>query len=290
VEDLLREADTALYNAKEQGRDRASLFNEALRDAVTTRLALESQLRPALERKEFEVWYQPEINLATGEVIAVEALLRWNHPSGEMYTADRFIDAAEEAGIIFDIGSWVMAEACRRSASWNSGHTGTPLIVRVNLSTRQLADWRLLSVIDDALQQSGLDPARLCVEITETALLIQSATSEENLKAIRARGIRIAVDDFGTGYASLAYLRDLVVDVIKIDRSFVSNIANNQHDRQLIAGILALAHELGISVTVEGVEDTQQAAILLDLGCVSAQGFLYSKAIPARDIPGFIGR
>ena len=287
AEDLIREADTALYVAKEDGRDRASIFNDDLRATVSARLDLECQLRPALERGEFAVWYQPEVHLATGDVVAVEALLRWHHPSGEVYTADRFIDAAEGIGLITELGDWAMRKACTQAAAWNASRPASPLTLRVNLSARQLGEVHLLQTVTEALDVSGLDPARLCLEITEPTLLIRTPIAKSNLAAIGRHGIRIAIDDFGTGYASLADLRDLHVDVIKIGRTVVTNIATDDRDRRLVDGIIALALRLGIHTTAEGVEQPQQAEILHRLGCDTAQGFVYAPALTPTELERF---
>lgn len=282
--DVLREADTALFEAKGAGRNRVSVFNEDLHDAVTTRLRLESELRRALERRQLDVWYQPEIDLTTGAMIAVEALLRWHHPSGETYTAARFVDLAEETGLILDIGPWVLHQACAQGQAWAQSRPDHSLTVRVNASALQLADASLLPSLDDALTASGLDPGLLCIEITETSLLRETQTVRDNLQGIRRRGVRIAVDDFGTGYASLTYLRQYPVDVLKIDRSFVTDITTNDQDRRLVAGIVSLAEALEMTVTAEGVETPEQAALLRVMGCPGAQGYLYSRAVPADTI------
>jgi diguanylate cyclase (GGDEF)-like protein/PAS domain S-box-containing protein len=281
--DLLREADTAMYVAKAEGRDRLSVYNEDLRAIVSARLAVESDLRHALERHQLAVWYQPEIDLKTGSVIAVEALLRWHHPDGTVWTADRFIDVAEDTGLILDIGDWVLHQACRQAAAWAAG-PGRPVTVRVNKSALQIAEAGMLRTLDDALAASGLDPALLCIEITETALLRQTATVSTNLAGIHERGASIAIDDFGTGYASLTYLRRYRFDVIKIDRSFVTNITTSEQDRSIATGIIALANALGMTVTAEGVEHGDEATCLRGIGCPGAQGWLYSKAVPAGDV------
>ncbi len=279
--DLLREADTAMYAAKNAGRDQVAVFNADLRTAVATRLAIEVELRHALERGQLAVWYQPEVDLATGTVRAVEALLRWHHPSGEIWAADRFVHVAEESGRILAIGEWVMHQACHQGVAWTASHPNRPITIRVNVSALQLADAGLLDTIDDALASSGLDPRLLCIEITETALLGQTATARVNLDGIHDRGIAIAIDDFGTGYASLTYLDRYPIDVIKIDRSFITDTALPDHDHRLVAGIIALAAILGIGVTAEGVEQPEQATHLREMGCPTAQGWLYSKAVPA---------
>ena len=287
--DVLREADTALYVAKQQGRDRFAVFTDSLRDTVTNRLEMGGQLRPAFERSEFEVWYQPEVNLATGEVIAFEALLRWNHRSGEMYSADRFIEVAEETGVLAEIGDWVLFQACRAAEGWQRD-LGRRVGLRVNLSANQLAEASLLSTLDQALAMSGLDPSLLCLEVTESALLRENPTARENLGAARARGITISIDDFGTGYASLAYLRDMPIDLIKIDRGFITHIASDDRDHRIVGGIVALARRLGIDVTAEGVETEEQADILREMRCMGAQGYLFSRPIPATQVRSFLLR
>ena len=287
--DLLREADTAMYVAKEGGRDRVAAFNEDLRAVVTARLEIESDLRHALDRGELAVWFQPEVDLTTGSVIAAEALVRWHHPSGDLFTADRFVEVAEETGLILDIGDWVLREACAHAAAWPADAHGVAPTVRVNVSTMQLSEGGLLEALDAAMASSRLDPGRLCLEITETALLRESTVTRDNLEGIRDRGIRVAIDDFGTGYASLTYLHRYPIDLIKIDRSFVSDIMTNDHDYRLVGGLIALAMHLGLSVTAEGVEREEQAAALRGLGCPSAQGFLYSGAVSAPQLTEILG-
>jgi diguanylate cyclase (GGDEF)-like protein len=282
--DLLREADTALYLAKEQGRDKVAVFNTRLRAKVTERLQVETDLRPALERGQLAVWYQPQIDLTTGDVVAVESLLRWHHPSGEVLNAEQFIDTAEDIGLVSDIGHWALLEACTQTARWNAEPDASQLTVGVNISTRQLAEADLFSKIAAALKLSGLDPTLLCIEITETTLLVQTTESRENLRLLHDAGIRLAIDDFGTGSAPLAHLREIHVDALKIDRSFVNDIATNDHDRRLIDGIIALAARLGVDVIAEGVETEEQADTLRALGCASAQGYLYSRAVPAIEL------
>ena len=208
-----------MYDAKDAGRDRVSVFDEVRRSAISARISVENDLRHALERGELAVWYQPEVDLTTGAVVAVEALLRWHHPDGTVWTADRFIDVAEDTGLILDIGDWVLRQACAQGADWAAARPDRPVIVRVNVSTLQLAEAGLLPALDEALATSGLDPSLLCVEITETSMLRKTSTSSGDLHGIRERGVGIAIDDFGTGYASLTYLREYPIDVIKIDRA-----------------------------------------------------------------------
>ena len=290
AEDLLGRGDTAMYRAKDEGRDRASVYSTDLRDRAAEVLAIEGRLRPALANGEFELYYQPEIELGTGRVVAVEALIRWHHPSGETYSADRFVEIAEQSGAIVDIGEWVFGEACRQAAKWAERRPAGPVTVRINLAAAQLAEPTLPQVVDAAIAASGVDPSRLCVEITETALMRETDRVRENLTDLASRGIAVAIDDFGTGYASLAYLRDFPIDVIKIDRSFTALMVNDDYERRLIAGIIALAGMLDMRVTAEGIETEEQAQLLAGLGCNGGQGYLYSKAVPAAEVEGLFDR
>ena len=286
--DLIREADTAMYAAKAAGRNRIAQFNDDLRQTVDNRLRLEGDLRHALERDELVVWYQPEIDLHDGTVRAAEALLRWHHPNGELLEAAQFIDIAEGSGLILDIGAWVLGQACADAARWARGESPRRLVLRVNLSPLELSQPNLLTTLDGALSASGLDPRLLCVEITEATILSINSTVKANLDGISARGIELAIDDFGTGYGSLTYLRRYPIDVVKVDRSFVTHITTDINDRHLVAGIVALADQLGISVTAEGIETPDQGQVLDAIGCAGAQGFLYSRALPIKELTKFL--
>jgi diguanylate cyclase (GGDEF)-like protein/PAS domain S-box-containing protein len=277
--DLLRDADTAMYQAKDDGRDRLAIFNADLRAHATRRLAIANDLRLAVERDELDVWFQPEVSLEDGRLLAIEALLRWHHPTSGTLAAGAFIETAEETGMILDIGRWVLGRSCGQAARWHAERPDHPLVVRVNLSAVQLAEAGLLDDLDDVLEITGLPPHLLCLEITETAMLHETGTVRTNMAGIHRRNIKVAIDDFGTGYASLTYLRRYPIEVVKLDRSFVTNLTTNEQDRQIAAGIIDLARRLGIHVTAEGVEDTEQAAQLVELGCTSAQGYLYAPAL-----------
>lgn len=287
--DVLRDADAAMYAAKSAGRDRVAVFNEALRDAASARLALEGGLRHAMERGELAVWYQPEVDLTSGRMVAVEALLRWIHPDGQIDSADSFIEVAEGTGLILAIGSWVLEESCRQAARWATVLPGAPLTVRVNFSAVQLENAALLSNIEKALTQSGVDPTLICAEITETSLLHGSETATANLQGIRQHGMAIAIDDFGTGYASLTYLRKYPISVLKIDRSLITNVSTDERDAAVVTGLVALANAVGVEVTAEGVETEAQARVLRALGCPTSQGYLYSAAVPPEQIERLAG-
>ena len=286
--DLIREADTAMYAAKLAGRDRAAQFTDDLRRVVDDRLHLEGDLRHALAREELAVWYQPEISLRDGTVRAAEALLRWHHPDGQLREAAQFIDVAQDSGLILDIGAWVLGQACADAARWATGEPPRQLVLRINLSPPELGQPDLLTTLDQALSASGLNPRLLCVEITETTMLSDSSTVKANLAGIAARGIELAIDDFGTGHGSLTYLRRYPIDVLKIARSFVTHITTDTSDRNLVAGMVALADRLGISVTAEGIETSDQERVLDSIGCAGAQGYLYSPALPIDEWTEFI--
>ncbi|MDQ1373241.1 MAG: hypothetical protein QOJ09_579, partial [Actinomycetota bacterium] len=277
---LLGDADSAMYRAKEKGRDRIELFDDEMRDRAMKRLETETALRGALDQHQLVVHYQPIVGLAGERVIGVEALVRWNHPERGLVPPLDFIPLAEETGLIVPIGSYVLSEACRTIAGWNAAHLDrTPLTVSVNLSARQLASPGLPNVVAGVLEDTGLDPALLCLEITESVLMDDADTSRELLEALKRLGVTIAVDDFGTGYSSLLYLRRFPVDVLKIDRSFVAGLGNISEDSAIVSGVVSLAHALGLRSVAEGVEQPSQAVELGLLGCDQAQGFYWSKPL-----------
>jgi EAL domain-containing protein (putative c-di-GMP-specific phosphodiesterase class I) len=247
---------------------------------------VEQALRGALEREEFELWYQPEVDLTTGRVQAVEALLRWRQPSGEVLAAERFIAIAEDTGLIVDIGDWVIHEACAQAATWAARHPEDPPVVRINLSSAQLSEIGLVDELTDAVARSGVDPRSLCLEITEAVLLHDLPTAREKLSAIRALGIGVAIDAFGTGDSSIRCLEQCEVDLLKID----PGLGATAGDGRIVAGVLAMAHSLGLAVTAKGVETPAQADALRDLGCGSGQGWLWSRAVQPEHIDALLGR
>jgi diguanylate cyclase (GGDEF)-like protein len=277
VGNLIRDADAAMYRAKEAGGGRLMLFDEVTRQRALTRLHTETALRAAIERDEFRVFFQPEVSVETGAIVGLEALVRWEHPDDGLVGPDRFIALAEETGLIVPIGTWVLREACR----WHFEHAGDGgLVVRVNVSARQLAADDLIDVVRDAIENSGLDPSHLCLEVTESVLVEDPEASARKLAALKALGVKIAVDDFGTGYSSLEYLRRFPVDCVKIDRSFVRGIPHSSEDVAIVNAVIDLGHALGLSVTAEGVETDEQLGRLQLNGCDTAQGFLFSRPEP----------
>jgi diguanylate cyclase (GGDEF)-like protein len=278
VEELIRDADAAMYRAKEAGGGRLMLFDEVTRQRALTRLHTEAALRVAIERDEFRVYFQPEVSVETGNIVGLEALVRWEHPDDGLVGPDRFIALAEETGLIVPIGTWVLNESCRLAQKWQAERAADdPLVVRVNVSARQLAHDDLIDLVAAALQRTGMEPSQLCLEVTESVLVEDPESSVKTLSALKELGVKIAVDDFGTGYSSLEYLRTFPVDCVKIDRSFVRGIPHSSEDVAIVNAVIELGHALGLSVTAEGVETDEQLGNLQTTGCDTAQGFLFSR-------------
>jgi diguanylate cyclase (GGDEF)-like protein len=281
-DDLIRNADLAMYRAKELGRDRIEAFDEDMRRAAALRLERESALRRALNEREFVVYYQPILEMASSSVVGVEALVRWIR-DGAVVVPDDFVPLAEDTGIITALGAQVLADACADVVSWNSAHPErAPLHLSVNLSARQLSREELPGVVEETLATSGLDPALLSLEITESALM-DGDVALRALERLKQLGVTLAIDDFGTGYSSLMYLRRLPVDVIKIDKSFVAGLGRSDEDTAIIAAVTRLAVALGLDTIAEGVETVSQRAALLELGCELGQGYLWHAPVPAED-------
>ena len=278
-EEVMRNADLALYRAKGDGRGTYRFFEEEMDIAMRARRDLEMDLRRALPASEFELHYQPYVDLATNEISGFEALIRWRHPSRGLVAPGMFIPLAEEIGLIVPIGEWAIREACRTAAQWPD-----TMRVAVNLSAAQFKNTGLVAVIADALARSGLQPGRLELEITETILLQDSKDTLAMLYQLRSLGVRIAMDDFGTGYSSLSYLQRFPFDKIKIDRSFVKDIAESAGSLNIVRAVAALAQGLGIATTAEGVETREQLATIRAEGCSEMQGFLFSRPLPADEI------
>jgi len=276
---LLRNADLALYRAKGDGRGTFSFFEPAMDLQMQTRRIMERDLRKALPAGEFELHYQPVVNLASNEISGFEALIRWNHPEKGLISPAAFIPLAEETGFIIPIGEWVIRQACATAAKWPGN-----LHVAVNISAVQFRSPGLMQVIIGALATSGLHPTRLEVEITETVLLHNRDTTLAVLHQLRELGVRIAMDDFGTGYSSLTYLQCFPFDKIKIDRSFVKDITENTGSLNIVRAIAALANGMGMTATAEGVETQEQLDKITSEGCTEMQGFLFSRPLPAHEI------
>jgi diguanylate cyclase (GGDEF)-like protein len=292
AETMIRDADIAMYSAKESGRDTVASFDASMRDRVSKRLDLERDLHHALERQELVLHYQPVMDIPSGRVTGFEALIRWNHPAWGLVSPLTFIPVAEETGLIIDIGAWALGEACRQMQSWRSElPDGDSMTMAVNVSARQLRNNGIVGRVQRALFESGLPRGALTLELTESTLMEDPTGAPEVLNRLKALGIELAIDDFGTGYSSLAYLRGFPVDTVKIDRAFVMNVDGpDSADATLVAAIVAMADALGIATIAEGVESETQAERLVELGCALAQGFLYSRPQPAQNIPETITR
>ena len=285
---LLKCADAAMYQVKREGKNGVRHFTTAIAAPSIQRLDLENALRHALEREEFVLHYQPKRAIATRAVSGLEALLRWRHPSLGLLSPDRFIDLAEETGLIVPIGRWVIETACRQTEDWR--RMGLPEFrVAVNLSPRQFADNGLIQVIQNALGASRMPATLLEIEITETMAMRDSARSEAIIRQIRALNVRVSIDDFGAGHSSMARLKHLSIDAIKIDRDFVRGLAVDVRDRAIVEAICALGKALQLQVVGEGVETAEQEALLAELRCDEIQGFLFARPMPADEIPDFVG-
>ena len=285
ADELLRDADVAMYRAKERGRSRIELFDQVMRTTMLERLETEHALRRAITRNEFCLHYQPTLSVADGRVTSLEALIRWDHPDRGLVPPDQFIPLAEENGLIVPIGAWALRQACVQLAAWRLEHPAlAQLQVSVNLSARQFTDPRLGELVTSSLAESGLPPDALWLEITESVLMDEAASTLDTLRALRRLGVHLAIDDFGTGYSSLSYLKRFDVDVLKIDRSFVDGLGIDQEDEAIVTAVVSLAHALGLSVTAEGVETNRQLAGLRRLGCDAVQGYLLGRPLPPEDL------
>jgi diguanylate cyclase (GGDEF)-like protein len=277
---LMRDADIALYRAKEQGKNRIAVFDESMGWEAYSRLRLRTQLESAIENDELRVLFQPIISLGSGEIVGVEALIRWEHPKLGTLSPSEFVPIAEESGLITDIGRWILQQACAHAAVWTKG--GRDLYVSVNVSARQLREHGFADEITSALTESGLEPSKLMLELTES-VLIDEVAGQNLVDNVAPLGVGIAIDDFGTGYSSLAYLQRFPVNVVKIDRSFVSRL-NEDGMRAVVKSMAAISSLMGYTSIAEGVETLEEAADLVGLDYGFAQGFLYSHPVGAAQI------
>jgi diguanylate cyclase (GGDEF)-like protein/PAS domain S-box-containing protein len=276
-DDLVRDADAAMYRAKEQGRGRFEMFDEAMRKRAVARLQTESDLWRAIARDELLVHYQPKVDLHDGRVTGLEALVRWNHPEHGIIPPSDFIPVAEETGLIVPIGAWVLEEACRKAQEWRRvGPDYANLTLSVNLSARQLAQPTLVDTVADILERTATPPDLLCLEITESVLMRDVESTIASLQGLKSLGVRIAVDDFGTGYSSLSYLSRFPVDILKVDRAFVNEISASAETWPIVAAVIGLSKALGLATVAEGVEREDQETALRMLGCELAQGFRFA--------------
>lgn len=282
---LIRDADAAMYRAKERGRARCVMFDAEMRAGAMRRLEVERELHHALERDELELYYQPVVSLAGGEIAGLEALVRWRHPERGLLEPSEFVSIAEESGLIEPIGRWVQERACRRAREWHALRPDDrPFDVAVNLSARQAAHRDLPATVAEVLARVGLEPQHLRLEITESVLLEESATAVASLEALNELGVRLVLDDFGTGYSSLAYLNRFPFHALKIDRSFVDALGIEQERTAIVEAIVGMARALSLEVIAEGVENEVQLEELRRLGCDYAQGHLFHPAMPDREI------
>lgn len=282
VETLVRNADTAMYQAKEKGRNCYHAYSEALTASVIHSMTLESGLRGALERKEFLVHYQPKVDIRTGAIVGSEALVRWQHPDYGLVPPNKFIPLAEETGLIGEISDYVLETARAQTKAWMDAGRG-PLCVSVNISGRQFQQRKLTQSVQQALEKSGLDPRHLDLELTESILMNEPDAVSSVLQEFREMGVCISIDDFGTGYSSLSYLKKFPVDAVKIDRSFVTDITTNPDDAAIAGAVVAMAHSLKLKVCAEGVETIEQLEFLRSLQCDEMQGYFISPPVSAQE-------
>ena len=286
---LLKHADTAMYHAKDEGRDNCQFYSASLTTRAMQRMAMETNLRLALERQEFRLHYQPQVDATTGRIHALEALIRWPHPELGMISPGEFIPLAEEIGLIVPLGEWVLRTACADAVSWQqSGHP--PVRVAVNLSPIQFKDPHLVTMVLDTLRESGLPADSLELEITEGSMMEDTEHTLATLHDLRQAGVHIALDDFGTGYSSMSYLKRMPLTRLKVDRSFVRELPETEEDRAIVRAIVALANSMSYEVTAEGVETDEQVKRLRELGCDSLQGYFFSRPMPPEEISALLAK
>lgn len=289
AQSLLKNVDTAMYEAKSSGKNNFKFFTEKMREGINERMHMESHLRQALLRDEFELHYQPQVEIATGRITGMEALVRWNHPEWGMVYPDKFIRVAEECNLIIPLGEWVLREACRQISLWNKQGL-EEVCISVNISARQLKSRHLFALIDSLISAHNIKPGMLELEITESAAMDDPEQTIPRMKKLKDKGVALAIDDFGTGYSSLSYLKLLPLTRLKIDRSFVKDIETDPNDAAICAATIALARILGLGLVAEGVETEAQLEYLRAQGCDSAQGYYFSKPLPANNIMEFVAR
>ena len=285
IDTLVKNADVAMYHAKQSGRNDFQFFNDKMNERISERMLLENSLKRALERNEFVLQYQPQMDIESGRTIGAEALIRWQHPELGLLLPTSFITVTEECGLIIPIGDWVLRTACLQARSWLDN--GFPLVVSVNLSVAQFRHKNLLGSVINALTLADLEPHYLELEITESVLAEETSNAIETLTALRKLGVKLAIDDFGTGYSSLSYLKRFTVDKLKIDQSFVHDVSFDENDAAITTAIISMAKNLKLKVIAEGVETRAQLGFLEEHGCDEFQGFYLSKALSPYDFSQF---
>ena len=281
-ETLLKHADTAMYRAKDAGRNAYQFFTREMNAAALERLVLENSLRQGLERGEFILYYQPQINVTSGRIVGAEALVRWRHPKIGLVPPGKFIPAAEISGLIVSIGDWVLRESCRQNRAWQDA--GLPSIsIAVNISSLQFRGGQLEANVRSALDDTGMSAECLELELTEGILMGGANETVETLKRLSEMGVKLAIDDFGTGYSSLSYLKRFPIDKLKIDQSFVRDIVSDLDDLAIANAVISMGHSLRMSVIAEGVEHAEQLEILKNEGCDEVQGYHFSVPLPANE-------
>jgi diguanylate cyclase (GGDEF)-like protein/PAS domain S-box-containing protein len=284
-EGMLREADAAMYRAKEQGPGRYAVFDPVMQTRVHERLELEAELRRALEQEEFVLYYQPIVSLRDGSVVGFEALLRWQHPERGLLQPSAFVPLAEETDLIVPMGRWVLEEACQQAKRWEEEHPlASHMTMEVNLSSKQLTRRELTRSVGEALRRADLEAHTLALDMTETVFIRASEAKTRALDALKKLGVRLGLDDFGTGYSSLSYLKRLPLDRVEVDRSFVKGLGDNATDTALVQIIIDLCHTLGVEVLAEGVETFDQATLLRDMGCDLGQGYYFARPLRGEEL------
>jgi EAL domain-containing protein (putative c-di-GMP-specific phosphodiesterase class I) len=289
AETLMKKADFAMYHAKDSGRDCLQFFKSEMNARAVERQLLEDQLRYAIEREELLLHYQPKINLATGGITGIEALLRWRHPDRGLIPPGHFIAIAEECGLIVPIGRWVLREACRQAQVWTTAGL-SPVCIAVNISAVELRTPGFAARVRGILAETGLPPHCLELELTETALIEDSRSTADVLRELKEIGVLLALDDFGTGYSSLSYLKRFPIDALKIDRSFVRHLTTDKDDAGIVTAVIGMGHNLHMRVVAEGVETREQLAMLQDYGCPQGQGYYFSRPVPAAEFGDLLER
>jgi diguanylate cyclase (GGDEF)-like protein len=289
-EDMIRDADTAMYHAKSIGKAQFAIFDQRMHERVVTRLKLETDLRDALENGEMLLHYQPIVSLASGDIDGLEALVRWKHPQRGMIPPAEFIPCCEETGLIVPLGFWVLEEGCRQLRAWRDEFPDVPIVLNVNVSVRQLASPRLSMRIAEILRAHDIDPRNVALEITESVFIGDVAVTIDVLQQLKKLGVQLHMDDFGTGYSSLSCMHRLPLDCVKIDRSFIDGICQHSDEKNLVRGIIGLTKTLGLGLIAEGVETAEQAASLLSMNCERAQGYFFSRPVDAAGASAFIRR